>query len=420
MKTESLLQFIWQYALFQSSNLQLVDGRAISILHRGQLNTNAGPDFFAAKIKIEDTIWAGNIELHLKTSDWLKHGHQNDHSYQNIILHVVYQHDDGTEMGNFPVLALQDYVDQSLLERYNALMDTRPRIACETRLYQVPSIIWNHWLERMLSEKWEQKFQLWKALLEQNNGNFAQLFYWQLARTMGGKVNADAMQHLATITPISVLAKHKNNLAHLEAILLGQAGLLPLHPNLPYEIELSVHYAFFKQKYDLKPMEARQWKFMRMRPAGFPTLRIAQMAMIIHKHEHLFSKLMQVEQLVDMKDYFNDGVSVYWHDHYTFQQESFQKEKSIGAMHQQLIWINVVAPLRYFYTNVYGDNNLKSNAIELLRQSKPEQNSIIKIWKSLGVQIADAAQSQALIYLYNEYCSVKKCLQCSIGHWMLK
>ncbi len=420
MKTESLLQFIWQYALFQSTDLRLVDGRGISILQKGQLNTDSGPDFFAAKIKIDDTIWVGNIELHIQSSDWLKHGHQNDSNYQNIILHVVYKHDKNIDSGNFPVLELQPYIAQELIDKYDTLMDTRPLVACAARLKQVPDLIWSHWLERMLSEKWEQKFQIWQAILNRNNGDFSQLFYLQLARTMGGKVNADAMQQLASITPLHILAKHKTNLAHIEAILLGQANLLPQEAEHPYETELKVHYAFFRQKYNLTPMEARNWKFMRMRPAGFPTIRIAQLAMIIHQHEHLFSKLMQLTELQSLKDYFNLGASDYWHEHYTFQQKSVAKDKNTGATLQQLIWINVVAPLNYFYANVYGLEKEKNNAAEFLRHCKAEQNSIIKIWKNIDIKVADAAQSQALIYLYNEYCSAKRCLHCSVGHWMLK
>lgn len=420
MLTENLLQFIWQYALFRGNELYLSDGRALSILHRGQRNTDSGPDFLSARIRIGDTIWAGNIELHIKSSDWVRHGHQHDAAYHNIILHVVYRIDDPADTGNFPVLELAPYIAPELLQKYQVLMDTRPKIACESRVTRVPDLIWEHWMERMLFEKWENKFAGWKALLERNNGDLADLFYQQLARTMGGKVNATAMQELAMRTPIGLLARHKNDLAHLEAILLGQAGLLPQEARHAYETELMVHYAFFRQKYGLVPMDARNWKFMRMRPAAFPTIRIAQLAMIIHLHEHLFSKLMKLERAEDMSIYFNLGVSEYWTEHYTFQKMSLKREKNTGQNLRQLIWINVVAPLSYFYASLYARDRMQSRAVELLRKCRPEQNNVIALWKEMGVKVADAAASQALLHLYNEYCSAKRCLNCSVGHWMLK
>lgn len=420
MLTENLLQFIWQYALFRSNELYLSDGRSVSILQRGQLNTDSGPDFFAAKIKIEDTIWAGNIELHLKSSDWSRHGHQHDPAYQNIILHVVYRIDRSDRSGDLPVLELAPLIEPELLQKYQELMDTRPKIACGSRIGKVPALIWDNWLERMLAEKWEHKFADWNAILQHNNGDLANLFYQQLARTMGGKVNAMAMQQLAICTPVKLLARHKDNLAHLEAILLGQAGLLPSEAQHPYETELMVHYAFFKQKYGLVPMDVRSWKFMRMRPAAFPTIRIAQLAMIVHLHEHLFSKLMKLERSEDLDFYFGLGVSEYWTEHYTFQRASSRKEKNTGQTLQQLIWINVIAPLSYFYANAYVGTGTQNEAIELLRKCRPEQNNIISLWGKMGVNVRDAAASQALIHLYNEYCSVKKCLSCSVGHWMLK
>lgn len=421
MINEHLFQFIWEHALFQSHELYLKDGSKVNILQRGTRNTNSGPDFLNAKIQIGNTIWAGNVELHIKSSDWYRHGHDDDSSFQNVVLHVVYQDDMREAESSIPLLELQSYLHPSVIERYAALMDARPLIACADSLNRVPELIWTHWQDRMLLEKWEVKFAQWRALLQSHHGDFAQLFYLLLARVMGTKVNADAMFELASCTPLSILARHKNNLAHIESILLGQAGLLPAKPQQPYETELKVHYAFFKQKYNLKPMQGHQWKFMRMRPAAFPTIRIAQLAMIIHKHEHLFSKLIKLTEPEQLSEFFNLGTSEYWEQHYIFQQESTASIKNTGSTLRQLIWINLIAPLSYFYATHYGNAaGMQERAITLLQHCKPERNQIIKVWNEAGIYARDAADTQSLIHLYNNYCQSKNCLQCSIGLFLLK
>ncbi|HRP90615.1 MAG TPA: DUF2851 family protein [Edaphocola sp.] len=421
MFNEELLQFIWQYALFQTINLKLKDGSEVHLINRGNINKDSGPDFLNAKIKIGTTIWAGNIELHLKSSDWKRHGHANDPLYQNIILHVVYEDDlKSEELGNFPVLELKPYISIALIENYRSLMESIPKLSCYRQISNVPDIILQHWLQRMLAEKWEQKFEKWQEELKGSQNNWSNLFYHILAKAMGGKVNGEAMQTLANCTPLKILAKHKENLAHVESILLGQAGLIPLQPIEPYEVELKVHYAFFQKKYGLEPMDARLWKFMRMRPANFPTIRIAQLAMLIHEKEHLFSKILQMEQPAAMMDEFGLSTSEYWQSHFVFQKESVSSIKNIGSSLQQNIWINVIAPLKYFYGQMMGNDNLQKSATGLLELCPPEKNSILKIWNEYGIYAKNAAESQALIHLYNNYCNSKSCLNCSIGLWILK
>lgn len=418
---EKLLQFIWKFALFQTAGLKLKDGRALTIVNRGQLNRDAGPDFSNAKIRIQNTIWAGNIELHMKESDWLKHKHHLDPAYQHIILHVVYTADLQKDPGNFPVLELRPYISAALTDNYHALMNASAAVACAGRLPDIPDLVWHSWQQRMLLEKWELKFRRWQELLDTVQGSWLQLFYQVFTRNFGAKVNDDAFERLARITPLSVLARHKNNLTHIEALLFGQAGMIPLQPEHPYEIELSIHYAFFRQKYGLEPMEARQWKYMRMRPAGFPSIRIAQLAMIIYKNEQLFATLLKVEQLADIGHLFALGVSAYWETHYTFQNESgANKQKLLGDKMQSLIWINTIVPLQYFYQlNQEGTDRL-AEAIVQLQQCDREDNAVIRTWHKCGIKPQNAFDTQALLHLFRQYCSPKRCLECSVGLWVLK
>jgi len=418
---EQLLQFIWQFALFQTVGLKLKDGRALTIINRGQLNPDAGPDFSNAKIRIDNTIWAGNIELHVKESDWLKHKHHLDPAYQHIILHVVYIADLEKDPGNFPVLELKSYIGPGLMNNYHELMKAVLPVACANRLPAIPDLIWRSWQQRMLLEKWELKFRHWQEVLDNSQGSWLQLFYQAFTRNFGAKVNDDAFEYLARITPLSVLGRHKNNLTHIEALLFGQAGMIPTQPEHPYETELSIHYAFFRQKYGLEPMEARQWKYLRMRPAGFPSIRIAQLAMIIYKNEQLFARLLKVEKLGDIAELFGLGVSSYWESHYTFQNESkADKQKLLGDNMQSLIWINTIVPLQYFYQRSQEGNDHLAAAIAQLQQGEPEDNTVIRTWQKCGIKPDNAFDTQALLHLFRQYCSPKRCLECSAGLWILK
>jgi hypothetical protein len=417
---EKLLQFIWQYALFQTHGLKTSSGESLSILQRGTLNTDAGPDFLNAKIRVDDTVWAGNIELHVYTSDWLKHQHDRDANFQRLILHVVYSNDVNIPQLDFPVLELAPYINHNLLQNYAQLMGNLQPIACSPAIASVSSITLKHWLERLLIEKWQQKFEKWMQHLERNKGNWAQLFYEVFTRNLGAKVNDEVFETLARNTPLQILAKHKDNLAHLEAILFGQAGLIPQEDTHPYYTELKVHYAFFKAKYKLMPINGYQWKFLRMRPANFPTIRIAQLAMLLHKSEQLFSKLLQVKDITEINQYFALPLSPYWQEHYRFGVDSKRSDKPMGAQMQQLIWINTIAPLQMFYAFQNGTPDKMQQAMELLHQCAPEQNSIIATWKNCGIKPVNAAESQGLLYLYHNYCSPKRCLQCNIGLQILK
>lgn len=417
---EKLLQFIWQYALFYAHSLKTTTGEHLSVLHRGTLNKDSGPDFLNAKIKIGATIWAGNIELHVHSSDWIKHQHDKDANFKRLILHVVYRNDVDLPHVDLPILELEPLINHNLLKNYQDLMENLQSIACGSFLPAISKLVIKHWLERMLSEKWETKFEKWSQRLEKSKGNWAQLFYEVFTRNLGTKVNEQAFETLAINTPLHILAKHKENLVHLEAILFGQAGMIPNDDADPYYTELRIHYTFFKSKYSLVAMEAHQWKYLRMRPANFPTIRLAQLAMLIHNSEHLFSKLLLLKKLEELNQYFGLELSTYWQNHYRFGLESKRSGKPMGAQMQQLIWINTIAPLQMFYAYRHSEQEKMHDAIALLQQCNPEENRITVEWKTHGIAAQNAAESQGLIYLYNNYCTQKRCLHCSIGLQLLK
>ncbi|RQO31200.1 DUF2851 domain-containing protein [Taibaiella sp. KBW10] len=417
---EKLFQFIWQYALFNPQNLCLKDGRGITIIHRGQHNPDAGPDFIGAKLLIENTTWIGNIELHLKESDWLKHQHHKDTNYHNIILHVVLEEDVSYSLGNFPVLSLKGKIKQTLITYYEQLMLQQQTIACNTATQQVPELLRNHWLDRLLVERWEEKSAAMEALLVKSNYDWRGLLYHRIAYNLGTKANAAAFAQLALQTPLNILSKHRTELSHIEAILFGQAGLIPEVPQDPYAIELTIHYAFYKQKYQLQAVPKHIWKFSRMRPAHFPTIRLAQLAMLLHKSHDLFSKMITAKDNLEIEALLYTEVSTYWQDHYTFEKPAKRTQKHMGKSMIQNIIINTIAPIQYLYAAHTDNLHQKEKALQLLHGTPPEENHILDKWAALNITPQNAVQSQALIQLYNHYCSKKQCLRCSIGHYLLK
>lgn len=417
---ENLFQFIWQYALFETRDLQLEDGRPLTIIHRGQLNTDAGPDFTEARLRIEQTTWAGNIELHLKESDWLKHAHNRNPRYQNIILHVVLEKDMDQSPGNFPVLCLKDRIRPALIAYYEQLMRQQQHIACGPGCNTVPALLWSHWQDRLLIERWEQKAAVLEEVLHKNQNDWRSLLYYSLTANLGTRANTAAFNQLAVQTPLNVLARHREQLSHIEAILFGQAGLIPEPAEDPYSIELSIHYAFFRQKYGLKAMEPHTWKFLRMRPAHFPTIRIAQLAMLLHQSHDLFQKFVGATTSREIGQLLTVDVSPYWQEHYTFGKPSVKRQKHLGKSMIDNIIINTIAPIQYLHAIHTGNKLQKEQAFLLLQDTAAEQNHILQQWSQLGIPAHNAAQSQGLIQLYNHYCSKKQCLRCAIGHYILK
>ncbi|MCW3073945.1 MAG: hypothetical protein JWP69_1014 [Flaviaesturariibacter sp.] len=416
--TEKLLHFIWSFGYFNQSHLTTIDGQAVHIITKGVLNKNAGPDFQAAKIRIGDVLLAGSVELHLKTTDWQKHKHEDDPNYKNVILHVVYEHDQ-TLAHSIPVLELQPLISSLLLQRYEQLLYNSEAIACGKEIVSVKELTWLAWKERLIAERLTCKSDSIFSFLKETNDHWEEAFWWLLARNFGMKVNADAFEAIARSIPINVLAKQKSSIHQIEALLFGQAGLLTASFEEEYARLLQREYSFLKQKYNLKPTFAAI-QFLRMRPGNFPTLRLAQLAMLIHTSQHLFSKILEAKRLVEVEAWLNVTANDYWHYHYRFDEEGSFKPKRLGAEMLKNIIINTVVPTLFAYGIYQKNETLKAKALHWLEELKPENNAITQSFQQLQVANASAFDSQALIQLRNEYCHQKRCLECAVGLAILK
>ena len=414
---ERLLQFIWQFQYFNKGELKTTSGEELQIIYPGAYNTNQGPDFTDAKIKIGNTTWAGNVELHIKASDWNRHNHQLDKNYNNVVLHVVWENDFPNY--NIPVLNLENRIAGSLLQRYEELMNSQGFIACERSIASVKPIVLESWKERLLAERLIRKSSTVELFLSQNNHHWEETFWWLLARNFGIKINADAFESMARSIPVSILAKHKNQIHQLEALLMGQANLLDHQFSDDYSILIQKEYEFYKSKYKLRPGAVTPF-FLRMRPGNFPTIRLAQLAMVIHNSEHLFSKIKETDSLIVVKDWFAITANDYWHYHYRFDEPSSFKRKKLGAAMIDNILINTVCTVLFAYGHFHKEQKYKDRAIQWLEDIAAESNSITKGFQRLALENKNARDSQALLELKNQYCNKKKCLDCAIGNALLK
>ena len=417
---ESILHFIWQYKLFTAHNLQTVNGEIVEIIDVGKLNTDAGPDFFNAKIKIGETLWAGNVEIHTHTSDWNKHNHQADKAYDSVILHVV-KHADGEiyrlDGAKIPQLELQ--YPTEVETKYLQLISQKKWIPCEEKIGNVAPVFIQSWKNALLTERLEQKMLAIESLLNEKNQHWEEAFYITLARNFGFGTNNLAFECLAKSIPLNVLGKHKDQLIQLEALLFGQSGLLIELENDDYIQKLKQEYNFLRSKFSLQAMDASQWKLLRMRPDNFPHIRIAQFASLIHTSSKLFSKIIENPTIDYLQSTFECKTSDYWQTHYTFSHESKPKIKKLGAQSINGIIINTIVPFLFCYAQSKNNQLLKDKAIELLEQIPAEKNAIIKGWELIGLNSQSAYDTQALLQLKKNYCEDKKCLRCRIGHKVL-
>jgi hypothetical protein len=416
--TERLLQFIWQFQYFNKSELTTLAGETLQVIFPGQHNTNQGPDFSDAKIRIGSTTWAGNIELHFKTSDWEKHNHHKDENYNNVILHVVWENDN-TQPDAVSVLELKERVSKILLHHYETLMNSTGFISCENSIHSVRDITWKSWKERLLAERLMRKAKTVEVFLQQSNYHWEETFWWLLARNFGMKVNIDAFEEIARSIPLHILAKHKNQIHQLEALLLGQAGLLNQEFAEDYPEMLQKEYEFYKKKYDLRPCNVTVF-FLRMRPGNFPTIRLAQLAMLIYESAHLFSKIKEEKSVNKIKKWFHVTANDYWHYHYRFEESSGFRKKKLGSSMIDNIIINTIVPVLFAYGSYHNKEKYKQKALQWLEEISAETNSITKSFQKLKIESENAFDSQALIELKNEYCSKKRCLDCSVGNFLLK
>ncbi len=415
---EHLLQFIWQHQYFNKHELVTSDGDNLQIIYPGTHNLNQGPDFLNGRIRVAETNWAGNIELHIKTSDYYLHKHHLDNNYNNIILHVVWKHDDSS-FKRFPVLELEPLVSNILLQRYASLQENTAFVACAELLSSLNSITWTNWKERLVVERLQEKTKQIHITLEQTGNHWEEVFWRLIARNFGYKINADLFEAMACTISVNVLAKQKNQQIHLEAMLMGQANLLNKEFHDEYPRLLQREYRFLKQKLSL-PSITIQPLFLRMRPANVPTIRLSQLASLIHKSHHLFSLVKEAKELNEVKELFSVTANDYWHYHYNFSEETEFKPKHLGATMVNNILINTVIPVVFAYGQVHGMQEMKDKAIEWLNETEAEVNSITAGWKALGVINSSAFDSQSLLHLKKHYCISKRCLECAVGNAVLR
>ena len=408
------------------TGLTTTDGQPVVVHRPGEFNRDAGPDFFNARVSIGGVEWAGNIEIHLRSSDWKQHRHSSDKAYNSIILHIVYDHDCPIVMenGKEPVtLELKSFIHSSLVANYEALMTPADpqTVPCVKRLPTVPPFLVHSCLDRMAVERIESKSEVVRRLLNESRGNWEQTCYWLMAHYFGGKVNAVPFELVAKATDPRFLARWKDNPRRIEAVLMGQAGFLEGFFEDDYPRQLQADYEALRAGASLTPIDNYLWRFFRIRPSAFPTIRLSQFAKLLSTTTSLFPTLLDMTEAKAMERLFNCQAADYWDTHYQFDQPTEHKSvKRVGRMQADSLLINAWIPLLFVYGDIRGQQQYKDQALNLLQQLPAEDNSIVRRFASAGIFPENAAQSQALIQLYNRYCSCRRCLDCRIGHSIIR
>jgi hypothetical protein len=419
--TEEFLHYLWKYRLLDPE-LRTVSGEPLVVLHPGEHNTDGGPDFFNARLKINGTTWAGNVEIHLKASAWYKHKHQHDPSYDNVILHTVFENDvDVTRRSEekIPTLVLKGRFPGYIYERYRDFQENLSWIPCEQAINRLDPFIFEQWIPSLAVEKMEEKIHLLKRSLEASKFNWEETFYRNLARSFGFRINAQPFELLARSLPWKLLQKHRDNLFQLEALLFGQAGMLEQDFSEEYPRLLQQEYRFLKEKYNLDGIPGSLWKFLRLRPSNFPAIRIAQFACLIHHAKDLYPSMLECHDPREMARFFDVQASVYWDTHFLFGRCSAPKPKILGTASIRLLTINLVAPFLFLYGEVKALPSYKEKGLAFLELLPPENNADIIRWMEIGVPAPDALHTQALLHLKSRFCDRKRCLECRIGNQLL-
>ncbi len=416
---EAFLHYIWKYRLF-TKTLITTTGEPIEITSPGIHNHNEGPDFSDARLRIGETLWAGNVEIHINTSDWVKHGHQHNAVYDSVMLHVVYNHDLKEQNGSMPLVEIKDCFDPQLFNAYRAFITSKNWVPCIRQIGSVSPDEVSLWLERMLIERLEHKSDYIQDFLTVTENDWDEVFYMMLARSFGFSLNALPFEMLSRSLPYKILAKHKNNPMQIEALIFGQAGLLDQHLSEPWPQQLFAEYTFLRKKYSLAPIAAHLWRFMRLRPVNFPTIRLAQFASLLSDKEVLLSQVLECQTADDLIRLFDAKASAYWDTHYHFTKESVAKPKKLGRSSSVLLVINAVLPFMFVYGRALANDELCNRALSFYLQIPGELNAAIKHWKSAGMDVATAFNTQALLGLKSDYCDKFRCLDCRIGDLLLR
>ncbi|MCF6297395.1 MAG: DUF2851 family protein [Flavobacteriaceae bacterium] len=427
---EDFFHYLWKYKFFAIKKLQTITNIPLQIINVGEHNLNSGPDFFNANIKIGNQFWAGNVEIHVKSSDWYLHKHENDTNYDNVILHVVWKYDAevyGKDNQEIPTLELNQIVSTQLINQYQTLFSKQLKwINCENQFNTVNQFTLNNWLEVLYFERLEQKSNIIQNLLQKSANDWEAVLFQLLAKNFGLKVNGEAFLNLANSIDFKTIRKEHFKLINIEALFFGQAGFLEEEIESAYYKQLQKEYKYLQLKYKLEPLYKGQFHFFRLRPNNFPTIRLAQLAILYFSYHNLFSKIVEAKTLDDYYTLFTLKISNFWQQHYSFTSSSVKRSKKITKSFIDLLIINTIIPLKFVYFKQMGKLGDES-ILSLIKQIQPEKNSIIKKYESLpfekenlALSIDNAFESQSFLQLKNEYCNSQRCLHCAIGNSLLK
>lgn len=421
---EKLLHYVWIHKIFPLEPLSTTLGESVEVIDAGLANTDAGPDFFNAKLKLGGTLWVGNVEIHQRASDWMRHGHQSDKAYDSVILHVVGEADcavcrtDGT-----PIPQLQLTCPPEVSLHYEELCRNEITPPCYAVLPSLSRLVIHSWLSALQVERLEQKTEQVYQRLERCDRRWEDAFFVTLARNFGFGLNSDAFEAWALRLPFRSVDKHRDNLQQVEALFFGQAGLLEQEPPEAddYFRGLRNEFRYLQHKFQLSaPLPAERWRLLRMRPDNFPHVRMAQLAFFYHKEQSLFSRFMEAAGIEEVKSLLQVHTSSYWTDHFTFRKLSPRREKTLGKRAQDLVIINTIVPFLYAYGRYRCEEALCNRAMDFLESLKAEDNFIVRQWDAVGLQVTTASDSQALIQLHRRYCERRDCLRCRFGYEYLR
>ncbi len=428
---EQLLHYVWRHKMFPLQEMHTTDGKLVEVIDPGLHNRNAGPDFFNAKVKIDGTLWVGNVEIHDRSHDWYVHGHDHDSAYNNVVLHVAGVVDDNviTSDGKFlPQLQLD--VPKKINDHYKELLETDQYPPCYKIIPDLTKLTIHSWMSALQTERLEQKTEAIKARVDRNNGSWEDGYFTTLARNYGFGINGDAFEMWANTLPLKAVDHHRDDVFQIEAIFMGQAGLLELNTipsqyqrdalNEGYFAKLRNEYQYLAHKFSMKPMDATMWRFLRLRPQNFPHIRISQLANLYYSRRAGLSSLVECTTIEQLKAVLATSVTPYWETHYTFGSTSCRNDKNLSPASLNLLMINTAIPMLFAYGKHKSDEALCDRAFDLLEQLKAENNHITRLWQQCGLTAQNAGDSQALIQLKKEYCDKKDCLRCRIGFEYLK
>jgi hypothetical protein len=418
---EEFLHYLWKYGLYNSNNLCDHEGNNITIIHPGDYNRDSGPDFFNARINIAGTEWAGNVEIHTKSSHFEAHGHNKDHAFDNVILHIVSEYDKQVfNARGEEVLTIKINFDTAFYEKYIGLVNNPHIIACQDEIKLIDPFYFRHWLHSLLIERFEDKSRWILKIFAETGNDWEETFYRILSRYFGFRINTEPFEMLARAIPFKIIRKHSDNRFQIETLLFGTAGMLEeglfkeaLSDN--YYKELIKEYKILSAKYSLQPIHGWIWKFCRLRPVNFPTIRISQLSAMLSVAGGLFSRAIEITDIRNLKKIFEVMASEYWDDHFVFGKRSRKISKNTGTVATDIFLINAVIPVIFVYGHSRNNNEVCERALSFLENIHPEGNSIISEWEAAGIEAESAFCTQALIQLRNEYCKKRRCLNCRIG-----